>query len=324
MQTESKKILEIENKASLFACPHCKSTLNEQLKCVSAECGRVYSTKDTIPILIDKDNSIFDPAQIAKRNVFFNRSGKRWRLWDPHRKLTLRSLGLASAKNFRKLADLLGEKNYSRVLIIGGGSLGQGLKSIIDLPNIEFIECDVFLGPRTQIVCDAHSLPFTNCSFDGVIIQAVLEHVLDPHQCVKEIYRVLDKDGIVYAETPFMQQVHGAQFDFTRFTHLGHRRLFRWFTEIESGVVCGPGMALAWSYQFFLLSFSHNRKIREFLKVVSWITSFYLHFFDYFLIKKASALDAASGLFFMGRKAVTPISDKELIGSFRGVPFTLE
>ena len=59
----------------------------------------------------------------------------------------------------------------------------------------------------------------------------------------------------MYAETPFMQQVCVARFDFTRFTHLGHRRLFRWFDEVRSGPVCGPGMALAWSYQYFLLSF---------------------------------------------------------------------
>ena len=62
--------------------------------------------------------------------------------------------------------------------------------------------------------------------------------------------------GVVYAETPFMQQVHMGPYDFTRFTHSGHRRLFRRFEEVESGAVCGPGMALAWAYQYFLLSFA--------------------------------------------------------------------
>ncbi len=85
----------------------------------------------------------------------------------------------------------------------------------------------------------------TDESFDGVICQAVLEHVLDPYRCVEEIHRVLRPNGLVYAETPFMQQVHGGTHDFTRFTHLGHRRLFRKFAEVDSGVVCGPGMALA-------------------------------------------------------------------------------
>ena len=53
---------------------------------------------------------------------------------------------------------------------------------------------------------------------------------------MKEIYRVLKSDGIVYIETPFMQQVHGGKYDFTRFTYLGHRRLFARFQEIESGI----------------------------------------------------------------------------------------
>jgi len=38
-----------------------------------------------------------------------------------------------------------------------------------------------------------------------------------------------------------MQQVHNERYDFTRFTYLGHRRLFSAFDEIDSGASCGPG-----------------------------------------------------------------------------------
>ena len=55
---------------------------------------------------------------------------------------------------------------------------------------------------------------------------------------------VYKDDGLVYADTPFMQQVHMGRYDFTRFTYLGHRRLFRKFEEIDSGAVSGPAMAL--------------------------------------------------------------------------------
>jgi hypothetical protein len=72
---------------------------------------------------------------------------------------------------------------------------------------------------------------------------------------------VLKDGGIVYAETPFMQQVHGSAYDFTRFTWLGHRRLFRKFKEIKSGTCGGPGMALIWSWRYFLRTFSINPKI---------------------------------------------------------------
>ena len=123
-----------------------------------------------------------------------------------------------------------------------------------EYPSIRVVESDVELGPRPAVLFDAHDIPFEDGSFDGVIAQAVLEHVADPYRCVAEIHRVLKPGGVVYAETPFMQQVHEGAYDFTRFTHLGHRRLFRDFSEVASGVACGPGMALAWSWQYFLMS----------------------------------------------------------------------
>src|SRR5262249_2087721 len=155
-------------------------------------------------------------------------------------------------------------------------------------------ETDLLFGPRTALVCDAHDIPFQNDSFDGVIIQAVLEHVVDPHRCVAEIHRVLKPSGIVYAETPFMQQVHEGRYDFTRFTHLGHRYLFKAFAEIDSGAACGPGMALAWSYNYFLLSLSSSPQVRNLLRLFGRFTSFYLRFIDSYLAKRPGVFDAAS------------------------------
>src|SRR5512142_97930 len=99
------------------------------------------------------------------------------------------------------------------------------------------METDVALGPRTQIVCDAHELPFDDHTFDGAVVQAVLPYVPDPIKCVQEIERVLKPAGLAYAETAFMQQVVHGRYDFTRFTHLGLRRLFRRFQEVQSGPV---------------------------------------------------------------------------------------
>ena len=162
------------------------------------------------------------------------------------------------------------------------------------------------------------NLSFEDGSFAGVIVQAVLEHVVDPYRCVEEIHRVLNEQGVVYAETPFMQQVHGGRYDFTRFTHLGHRRLFRRFEEIESGAVAGPGVALAWAYQYFLLSWASTRLWRTLLRNVARLTSFYLKYFDYYLMRKPGALDAASCCYFMGRKSEHILSDNELLKLYKG------
>src|SRR5207244_1565848 len=77
-----------------------------------------------------------------------------------------------------------------------------------------------------------------------------------------EIWRVLKPDGLVCAETPFMQQVHGGCYDFIRFSLLGHRRLFQAFEEVRSGIAVGPGTALAWSWTYFLTSFCGTGRLR--------------------------------------------------------------
>ena len=196
--------------------------------------------------------------------------------------------------------------------------MGQGMEPLVNNSKIELVESDVSFGTRTGIICDAHDIPFEDGSFDGVIVQAVLEHVVDPYRCCEEIHRVLNAQGLVYSETPFMQQVHGGRYDFTRFTYLGHRRLFRKFEEIDSGAICGPGSALAWSYMYFLLSFTTSKILRMIIKFFARLTSFYLKYFDYYLINQPAALDAASGYYFMGRKAERVLSDSDLITLYRG------
>ena len=271
-------------------------------------------------MLVNEQSSIFSIDDFVSHHntTFGNINENRF-------KKAIRRLIPSIGKNIK------GKHNYSRfneillknsinpkVLVLGGSVLGQGMESVTKNTVIDLIESDVSFGPRTMLICDAHDIPFEDESFDGVIIQAVLEHVVDPYKCCDEIHRVLKKQGITYAETPFMQQVHGGRYDFTRFTHLGHRRLFRKFEEIDSGAVCGPGMALAWSYQYFLLSFTTSRLLRLALRLFASITSFYFKYFDYYLIDKSGSLDAASGYYFMGRKTVQVLSDQDLIKLYKG------
>ena len=84
-----------------------------------------------------------------------------------------------------------------------------------------------------------------------------------------------------YAETLFMQDRCTWSDMTSRYsTHSGHRRLFRCFKEIASGPVGGPGMALAWSYQYFLLSFTESRMLRGLIRAIARITSFHLKMVD--------------------------------------------
>jgi SAM-dependent methyltransferase len=276
---------------------------------------------DGIPVLLDERKSVFSIEDyIAHKETFFNDAdGSKNRL----RKLAVRLVpsinrNVRSRENYRQLGNLLLRQcSTPRVLVIGGSILGQGMEALTRYGSLDLVETDVSLGPRTALVCDAHDLPFKDESFDCVIAQAVLEHVVDPYACVEEAHRVLKPGGLIYAETPFIQQVHGGRFDFTRFTYLGHRRLFRNFEEISSGATCGPGMALAWSYQYFLLSFTTSRRLRGLIRVFAALTSFYLKYFDAFLINKPAALDAASSYFFVGRRVDEALPDRDLIQLYK-------
>jgi len=222
-------------------------------------------------------------------------------------------------ENYLRLTDLLlRQASPPRVLVIGGSIIGQGMEALVNNSALDLVESDVSFGPRTMLICDAHDIPFEDGSFDGVIVQAVLDHVVDPYRCVEEIHRVLNEQGVVYAETSFMQQVQSGRYDFTRFTHLGHRRLFRRFEEIDSGAVCGPGMALAMSYQYFLMSFATPKILRLFAMAFARLTSFLLKYVDHYLINKPGALDAAAGCYFMGRRGKQVVSDQDLIKLYRG------
>jgi SAM-dependent methyltransferase len=174
-------------------------------------------------------------------------------------------------------------------------------------------------GPNTNIIFDSHEIPFPDKTFDLVISQAVLEHVLDPFICVGEMHRVLKENGQIYAETPFMQQVHGAKYDFHRFTDLGHRRLFRKFEELNRGIVAGAGSSLAWSLRYFMLSFAPNKKIDKLISYSSSFFVFWLKYFDYLLNKTRGSNDSACGLFFWGKKTDGYLlPDTELLKQYKG------
>lgn len=321
-------------------CPLCHARLNYlnvELKCVSASCGALFPIIDGIPIVINEAASVFSVDDfLSNRMTTLLRARPSWikdtieRVLGARRYSRLKKTVRAALPSIDK--NINGERNYAqlgelllkrsgplRVLVLGGGILGDGIGVLMRHSSIEFIESDVSFGPRTKMICDAHDIPFEDGTFDAVIAQAVLEHVVDPYRCVDEIHRVLKDEGLVYAETPFMQQVHAGRYDFTRFTHLGHRRLFRYFDEIQSGAVCGPGMALAWSYQYFLTSCVTSQKLRSVTRLFAAFTSFYLKYFDYLLINKKGTFDSASGFYFLGSKASQALSDKELIRLYRGL-----
>lgn len=313
-------ILKLDEETRQFLrCPVCHAQLSlgeTSLTCLNPACGAEYPIVDGVPVLINEANSTLSFNLYHGGMPIYFRQGQ-----TKHRvaaRLPLIGRNLKARANYEQMARLLlAATPQPRVLVVGGGVLGQGMEGIT-ATDVHLVSTDIALTPLTQSIVDAHDIPFEDETFDGVIAQAVLEHVADPVRCVAEMRRVLKPGGMVYAEIPFMQQVHGGGVDFTRFTHLGLRRLFRGFDEVDSGACCGPGMALAWSLQYFLLSFTANPRLRVLLKGLSRLLFFPLKYADYLLIDKPGALDAASAYYFMGRKSEAMLHDREILGLYRG------
>ncbi len=311
-----------EELKNILVCPGCSESLSfgkDEFAC--DKCHRGYPIVDDIPVLINEDESVFKIKDFCNKSSTtielnaFNKGLLR-KIWS---KITPElTLNIYSKKNFKKFEnEALNSTARPVILVIGGGVLGSGMAEIIKNNKLLLIETDVSFGPRTQIICDAHSMPFADCSLDGVVAQAVLEHVADPYKCVNEIYRVLKPKGLVYSEIPFMQQVHMGRYDFTRLTDLGQRRLFRRFEEIERGIAQGPASALAWSFRYFFMSFTDSPLIKKILSAFSIFAFFWIKYLDHYIVKNNSSNDAAGGFYFLGRKSDKTLSDTEVISLYK-------
>jgi SAM-dependent methyltransferase len=290
----------------------------EGLRCASADCDKVFPVVDGVPVLINDETSAFrisDFIEHANTTVKTNdtpvrRAGKKLFRYMP-------DLGAnwKAARNLRHLRELLPPRPL--LLVVGAGMGDSALERAFPIREVDRVDVDVYFAPRLATIADAHDLPFPDGHFDAVICQSVLEHVADPHRCVAEIHRVLKADGLVYAETPFMQQVHQGGYDFTRFTLGGHRRLFRRFEQIDAGVEGGQAMALAWSIRALFLSLSRSAVNQIFCYFILPFFLFWLKYLDWILIRSPRAADAASELYFLGRKSEATVSDREIIRQYK-------
>jgi SAM-dependent methyltransferase len=124
-------------------------------------------------------------------------------------------------------------------------NLGAGGTSI-KLDNCVELEHAIFRN--TDVVADAHSLPFANDVFDAVVTFNTFEHLSDPVQAAREVCRVLKPGGKVILHTAFLQPVHEAPHHYYNTTEYGLRRWFKSFTitQLEVSDNFNPAYVLAW------------------------------------------------------------------------------
>lgn len=305
---------------SWSCCPVCHDALQHGgagWTCQGPACRREYPLAGGRAVLISPENELFDVGQYRAPAT------RRRPPWAPlTERLPTLSADLQDRAVYDRLIDLAQEdapRRPPRVLVVGSGSHTQAqwrARFRRTAPTITL--CDPSPDSPAEVAADAAQLPFRDGAVDVVITEAVLEHVPDPHRCVGELTRVLRDGGVVYSELPFMQQVHAGAFDFERFSHLGHIRLFRDFVHLDSGLVAGPGTAAGWALDALCKSLVRSRSATRVVGVVTRLSFFWLKYLDRLTRKAPAALDGASCTYFVGRKTTQALPDRELLAMYRG------
>jgi SAM-dependent methyltransferase len=294
----------------ILRCPRTGARLRHDVnlsRLVSEVNGISYGISHGIPVLIDFPNSVV-PENAAMSSLAPRSRGNAIlkRIINGRSGVTLHN-----CETF--LARVKERSSSPTVLVVGGGTIGDGAEPLYSDKSIKVISFDIYISRNLTVIADAHRIPLRDACIDGVWIQAVLEHVLEPHVVVDEIWRVLKSKGVVYAETPFMQMVHEGAYDISRFSELGHRYLFRRFELLASGCVAGPSTVLRWALRYFVAALFRSRT----LGMVAWIFFFWLRYLDR-LIPRAHASDGASCVYFLGYRSDTLLPINRVYEHYRG------
>ena len=104
----------------------------------------------------------------------------------------------------------------------------------------KIISFDLKRTSRTHVIGDAGFVPFKKNTFDSIISMNSFYYFDNPFVSVREISRILKKNGKIFLMMPFVYPVHDAPHDKYRFTEYGIRELFGKDFEIaEIGVIGG-------------------------------------------------------------------------------------
>jgi glycosyltransferase involved in cell wall biosynthesis/uncharacterized protein YbaR (Trm112 family) len=110
------------------------------------------------------------------------------------------------------------------------------------------VEMEYSIFRHTDIVGDAHALPFDDASFEAIVVMNAFEHYREPTKVVAELLRILKPTGRIHIRTAFLQPLHERPWHFYPCTRHGLEELVKDF-QVEvlhvSENFC-PSHSLAW------------------------------------------------------------------------------
>jgi SAM-dependent methyltransferase len=113
----------------------------------------------------------------------------------------------------------------SRVLDAGAGNcLYKPFFQDKCYESADFCQIEKAYGEITH-VCDLSAIPVPDGYYDLVLCTQVLEHLPDPQDVLRELFRVLKPKGKLYASAPLFYEEHEIPHDYYRYTRFGLRYL---------------------------------------------------------------------------------------------------
>lgn len=203
----------ISELSDLLACPAChRELIGGKIDLLCTSCARSYPLVQEVPVFLpDGDAVVTVPADHDSNAM--------------------------GAEFIERLA-----RGEEVVLHIGAGGTAQKYPRCVEFEHKIF--------RHTDVVGDAHALPFRDECFDRVLAFNVFEHLRKPALAAAEIGRVLKPGGTVVIHTAFLQPLHEAPAHFYNATEFGIRHWFEKF-QIESCRV-SPNFTIPYMLAFLL------------------------------------------------------------------------
>lgn len=141
---------------------------------------------------------------------------------------------LVAARAHAEVARRFAEENLAPVLDVG---CGEGALSRALSPRHRWVGLDRHLtvlaaAPRPAVAGDATALPFADRAFAGAAALYVMHHLKDPNAALKEVRRVLRREGIIAVATV-------SRWDSPEFGDLLDRRSSSFDAEDAPAIVAG-------------------------------------------------------------------------------------
>jgi SAM-dependent methyltransferase len=93
------------------------------------------------------------------------------------------------------------------------------------------VEVEYAVFRHTDLVADAHTLPFDDAVFEAVIVMNAFEHYHTPDKVAAELFRILKPGGRILVRTAFLQPLHERPWHFYNCTRYG---IAKWFGNFDT------------------------------------------------------------------------------------------